>query len=248
MRHDSAFSPRLGLLYQPMPWLSLYGNYVESFGTNNGVSATGEAFDPQKAKQYEAGVKSELLDGRLTTTIALFEITKTNILTRDPANPTFSIPIGEARSRGVEMDVTGRIDRNWSVIGNLTYDQAEITKDNNGNQGKILPGVPLHSGSLWVKYDTGSAVKGFSFGAGVFLRDQRQGDTKNTFQLPGYGRVDALLAYRFKGFGAKLSTAQLNVQNLFDKTYFDHGGSNGSRLNSYYGEPRTIMGSLRLEY
>lgn len=248
MRHDSAFSPRLGLLYQPMPWLSLYGNYVESFGTNNGVSATGEAFDPQKAKQYEAGVKSELLDGRLTTTIALFEITKTNILTMDPANPTFSIPIGEARSRGVEMDVTGRIDRNWSVIGNLTYDQAEITKDNNGNQGKILPGVPLHSGSLWVKYDTGSAVKGFSFGAGVFLRGQRQGDTRNTFQLPGYGRVDALLAYRFKGFGAKLSTAQLNVQNLFDKTYFDHGGSNGSRLNSYYGEPRTIMGSLRLEY
>jgi iron complex outermembrane receptor protein len=245
MRHDRAFSPRLGLLYQPMPWLSLYGNYVESFGTNNGVSATGEAFDPQQATQYEAGVKSELLDGKLTATLALFEITKTNVLTRDPANPAFSIPIGEARSRGVEMDVTGRIDRNWSVIGNLTYDQAEITKDNNGNQGKILPGVPLRSGSLWVKYDTGSATDGFSFGAGVFLRGQRQGDTPNTFQLPGYGRVDALLAYRFKGFGAKVSTAQLNVQNLFDKTYFDHSGG---RLNSYYGEPRTIMGSLRLEY
>ncbi|MDZ4315338.1 MAG: TonB-dependent receptor [Azonexus sp.] len=245
MRHDKAFSPRVGLLYQPMPWLSLYGNYVESFGTNNGVSATGEAFDPQKAKQYEAGVKSELLDGKLTTTVALFEITKTNVLTKDPSNPLVSIPIGEARSRGIELDVAGRIDRNWSVIGNFTLDRAEITKDNNGNQGKILPAVPLRSGSVWAKYDTGSAAEGFSFGAGVFLRGQRQGDTRNTFQLPGYGRVDALLAYRFRGFGAKVSTAQLNVQNLFDKTYFDHSGG---RLNSYYGEPRTIMGSLRIEY
>lgn len=248
MRHDNAFSPRFGLLYQPMPWLSLYGNYVESFGTNNGVSATGQAFDPQQAKQYEAGVKSELFNGKLTTTLALFEITKTNILTKDPNNPAFSIPIGEARSRGVELDVAGRIDRNWSVIGNLTYDQAEITKDNSGNQGKILPGVPLRSGSFWAKYDTGSATEGFSFGAGVFLRGQRQGDTKNTFQLPGYGRVDALLAYRFKALDGKAATAQINVQNLLDKTYFDHGGSNGSRLNSYYGEPLTIMGSLRLEF
>jgi len=245
MRHDSAFSPRIGLLYQPMPWLSLYGNYVESFGTNNGVSATGEAFDPQKAKQYEAGVKSELLDGRLTTTVALFEITKTNMLTKDPNNPLFSIPIGEARSRGIELDVAGRVDRNWSVIGNLTFDRAEITKDNNGNQGKILPAVPLRSGSLWAKYDTGSATEGFSFGAGVFLRGQSQGDTPNTFQLPGYGRVDALLAYRFKVLGTKAATAQLNVKNLFDKTYF---GESSGRKASFYGEPRSIMGSLRLEF
>jgi iron complex outermembrane receptor protein len=248
MRNDKSFSPRVGVLYQPVPSLSLYGNYVESFGTNNGVSASGQPHDPQKARQYEVGAKSELLDGKLTTTVALFDITKTNVLTRDLANPAFTIPIGEARSRGLEIDVSGRIDRNWTVIGNLTYDQAEITKDNNGNQGKILPGVPARSGSIWAKYDTGSATQGFSFGAGVFLRGQRQGDTANTFQLPGYGRVDALLAYRFKEFGAKLVTLQVNVQNLFDKIYFDHGGSGGSRLNSYYGEPRTIIGSVRLQF
>ncbi|MBL0123854.1 MAG: TonB-dependent receptor [Betaproteobacteria bacterium] len=248
LRNDKAFSPRLGLLFQPAPWLSVYGNYVGSFGTNNGVSATGEAFDPQKAKQYEAGTKSELLDGKLTATVALFEITKTNVLTRDPNNPNFSIPIGEARSRGVEFDVSGRIGRNWSVISNFTYDRAEITKDNRGNQGKILPGVPGRSGSIWAKYDTGNATEGLSFGAGIFLRGQRQGDTPNTFQLPGYGRVDALLAYRFKAFGGKLMTAQINVQNLLDKTYFDHGGSGGTRLNTYYGEPRTITGSLRIQF
>lgn len=249
LRNDKSFSPRVGLLYQPMPWLSLYGNYVESFGTNNGISASGEAFDPQKAKQYEVGVKSELLGGRLIGTLALFDITKTNILTADPNNPTFRIPIGEARSRGVELDIAGRIGRNWTVIGNLTYDDAKVTNDNSGLQGKLLPGVPSRSGSIWAKYDTGSAsAEGFSYGAGVFLRGQRQGDARNTYQLPGYGRVDAMLAYRFKAFGSKLATAQLNIQNLFDKVYFDHGGSGGTRLNIYYGEPRTVTASLRVQF
>lgn len=249
MRHDKAFSPRFGVLYQPAPEVSVYGNYVESFGTNNGISATGQAFDPQQAKQREIGVKREWLGGKLTTTLALFDLVKTNILTRDPANPTFSVPIGEARSRGVEFDFSGRLGRNWNVIGNLTYDRAEVTKDNNGNQGKALPGVPLRSGSIWMKYDFGGeTAAGYSAGAGLYMRGQRQGDPANTFQLPGYGRVDAMIAYRFKGFGAKLATVQLNVQNVFDKVYFDHGGSGGTRLNSYYGDPRTLIASLRAEF
>lgn len=248
MRHDSAFSPRVGVLYQPQPWVSLYGNYVESFGTNNGVDAAGKAHDPQEARQIEAGVKTELLEGKVTATVALFEITKTNILTRDPSNPAVSIPIGEARSQGVEFDVTGKISDKWSVIGSLSLDSAEITKDNNGREGNRLPGVPLRSGSVWAKYDNGNTTEGLSFGAGVYLRGQREGDPNNTYQLPGYGRVDAFMAYKFKALGAKVATAQVNVNNLFDKTYFDYGGSGGTRLNIYYGEPINIMGSLRLEY
>jgi iron complex outermembrane receptor protein len=249
LRRDRSFSPRAGILYQPMRWLSVYGNYVESFGTNNGISATGQAFDPQQARQYEAGVKGELLGGRLTTTLAVFDIAKTNILTRDPANPLVSIPIGEARSRGVEFDFSGRIGNNWNVIGNLTYDQAKVTRDNNGNQGRTLPGVPLRSGSIWARYDVGGeAAEGFSIGAGLYLRGPRQGDTANSYELPGYGRFDTALSYRFRAFGAKLATAQLNIQNLFDKVYFDHGSSSNNRLNNYYGEPRTFVLSLRAQY
>ena len=249
LRRDRSFSPRAGILYQPMRWLSVYGNYVESFGTNNGLSATGQAFDPEKARQYEAGVKGELLGGRLTTTLAVFDIAKTNILTRDPANPLFSIPIGEARSRGVEFDFSGRLGNNWNIIGNLTYDQAKVTKDNRGFQGRTLPGVPLRSGSIWTRYDVGGeSAEGFSIGTGLYLVGPRQGDTANSYELPGYGRVDASLAYRFRAFGAKLATAQLNIQNLFDKVYFDHGSSSNNRLNNYYGEPRMFVLSLRAQY
>lgn len=248
MRHDDAFSPRVGLLYQPWPWISIYGNYVKSFGTNNGIDSKGQAVDPQEARQVEAGIKTELLDGKVTATAALFEITKTNILTKDPLNPAVSIPIGEARSKGFEFDVTGRISNKWSIIGSLTIDTTEITKDNNGRQGKLLPGVPLRSGSLWAKYDHGSETEGLSLGAGIYLRGQREGDPNNTYQLPGYARMDAFAAYKFKMLGAKQATAQINVNNLFDKKYFDYGGSGGTRLNVYYGEPVNVMGSLKLEF
>ena len=250
MRHDSAFSPRVGLLYQPMPWMSIYGNYVESFGANNGVDAAGKAHDPQEGKQKEIGVKTEMFDGKVTATAALFEITKTNLLTRDPNNLAVTIPIGEARSRGIELDITGKISEKWSLIASASIDSAEITKDNSvvNREGKSLPGVPLRSGSVWAKYDNGSETEGLSFGAGLYLRGQREGDPNNTYQLPGYGRVDAFAAYKFKALGAKVATAQVNVNNLFDKKYFEYGGSGGTRFNIYYGEPISIMGSLKLEY
>lgn len=250
MRYDSAFSPRVGLLYQPIPPISLYGNYVESFGANNGISASGASFDPQKATQNELGIKTEMFGGKLTATLAAYEITKTNILTRDPNNTNFSIPIGEARSRGIEFDIAGKINDHWSVIGNMALTSTEVTKDNSAVsiQGNRLPGVPLRSGSLWATYDDTTDHRGFRYGAGVFVVDQREGDTRSTFQLPGYARVDAFLAYKFKALGTRNATAQINVNNLFDKKYFDHGGSGNTRLNTYYGEPLNIMGSLRLDF
>ncbi len=250
MRHDSAFSPRIGVLYQPVPAISLYGNYVESFGTNNGVDVAGKAHDPQKARQNELGVKAEMFSGKLTTTLAAYEITKTNILTRDPNNPLITIPIGEARSRGVEFDVTGKLSDCWSIIGSMALTSAEFTKDNSviNIQGNRLRGVPLHSGSLWASYDATSSNRGWSYGAGIFFVGQREGDDRNTYQLPGYGRIDAFMSYKFQALGAKVATTQLNINNLLDKKYFDHGGSSNNRLNSYYGEPLNIMGSLRLEF
>ncbi len=251
MRHDNAFSPRAGVLYQPIPTISLYGNYVESFGTNNGVSAqTGQAFDPQKARQNELGIKAELFGGKLSTTLAAYEITKTNILTRDPNNPAFSIPIGEARSRGIEFDVSGKLTDRWNIIGNMALTSTEVTKDNSATSllGNRLQGVPLRSGSIWATYDGASDNQGFSYGLGVFLVGQREGDGRNTFQLPGYGRVDGFVSYKFRALGARTATAQVNLNNLLDKKYFDHGGSNNSRLNNYYGEPFNVMGSLRLEF
>lgn len=243
---DQAFTPRGGILYKFDNQYSVYASYSESFGTNNGVTATGKRIDPQTGVQYEVGAKASLFEDRLSATLSFFELYKRNLLTPDPSDPTGtrSIPIGEARSRGVELSVSGQVTENINLIGNYTYDDVIITKDNTGNQGHRLNSAPEHSGSMWATYDTAPREHaGWTFGTGVFWRTEVQGDDANSFQLPGYARVDALLAYRDKLAGVPLS-AQLNIQNLGDATYFERTNNN----YSFYGAPRTFMGSLRVEF
>lgn len=241
---DSKFTPRAGILYQIQPSLSIYGNYVESFGVNNGRGFNNEPLKPQTATQYEAGVKKEWMDGKFITTLAYYDLTKKNITTTDPLHPQFVIPVGEARSRGVEFDISGRITENLSVIGSYSYTDTEITKDNRGNQGRKLPNVPKHAGSLWGKYDvTQGLLRGLNIGSGVFLIGKREGDNANSFELPGYVRWDALVGYRWRTSKTELSL-QLNVNNILDKTYYD--ASPAGATNIYPGIPRTFLGSIKI--
>jgi iron complex outermembrane recepter protein len=245
----SDFSPRLGVLYKLSNAASVYASYTESFGLNNGFSASGSPFPPQKGVQYELGVKANLFDGRVTTSATLFELYKRNIKTPDLANPMLSVVTGEVRSRGLELDIAGQVTKHISVIGNYTYNDVIITKDNtvgaNATQGNRWAGVPLHSSSWWAKYDTApGASEGWAFGLGVYMNGQRQGNNTNTWQLPGYGRVDAMLAYRTK-VGNKLVTTQLNVDNLFDKKYWT---GIGTSTYAYYGAPRSAMGSIKVDF
>ena len=80
----------------------------------------------------------------------------------------------------------------------------------------------------------------------MFAQGQRQGDIPNTFQLPGYARIDAMAAYRFALAGAKASL-QLNVDNLFDKKYYTGSHQFVSDWIKL-GSPRTAKATLRLDY
>ncbi|MGH8601385.1 MAG: TonB-dependent siderophore receptor, partial [Gammaproteobacteria bacterium] len=245
------FSPRVGLLYHPWPWLGLYGSYTESVGGNNGLSATGQPFPPQQGEQYELGAKSEFFGGRLSSTLAFYHLTKQNILTSDLStdDPFDRIAIGEARSRGIELDVAGQITDALSMIANYAYTDTEITKDNGPNQGHRLQNVPLHSGRVWAKYEV--LPEHFDIGAGVSLVSVREGDNENTFKLPGYVTADAYAAYHWK-LGKSRLTAQVNINNFLDKTYYSHSEPLnfffGPRLMIFPGEPLTVLGSIRLEY
>jgi iron complex outermembrane receptor protein len=241
---DKAFSPRLGVLYKLSSTASLYASYAKSFGMSNGPDADGNPIPPQVGTQYEVGFKATLLDGRVNTSASLFDLTKTNIAEYDPITFLPRI-VGEARSQGLEFDVAGQVTKHVSVIGSYTYDRAIITKDPvSGTEGRRFPGAAPQSASVWAKYDTApGAAEGWAVGAGVYTVAQRQGDDANTWQLPGYGRIDAMLAWRAR-VGAQKLSAQLNVKNLLDKTYFDHGGYGAAA----YGAPRSVNASLRLDF
>lgn len=237
----SAFSPRVGVTWTPLPPLSLYASWSRSMRTelNNGILHGGEVPSPVKGEQYETGVKFSLLDGRLTPTLAYFDIRRKDGLVSDPNDPTFtySIQVGEQRSKGWELDLPFMITPHWRLLASYTRLNATISEDSDaGMQGNRLANAPQTNASLWTTYDLGGFAQGFSVGLGANYVGEREANNANTFTLPSYTRWDANLTYKFGQ--AHRYRAQLNVQNLFDKRYYDSGGS---FVPTYPGAPRTAM-------
>lgn len=241
---DKAFSPRAALLYKLDAQNSLYGSYSKSFGSSNGRDNNGNPLRPQIGRQFEAGYKTSLMGGRLTGSVTLYTLTKSNITEYDPIN-FFPRVVGEARSRGIELDLAGEVTPHLNLIGSYTYDETKITKDPyNGTLGNRLGSVAPHVASLWAKYETApKEAQSLSLGAGIYYSSGRFGDDENTWRMPAYTRIDAMLGWRMRVAGANV-TVQVNVNNLFDVTYFDHGGYGIAA----YGAPRNVNLSLRVAY
>jgi iron complex outermembrane receptor protein len=251
---EHKLSPLVGLIYQPWTWCSIYGNYVSSlgtWGTSNVISVDvdGHPLPAQQSYSYEGGIKIETLGGRLRSALAVFDLTKTHVATRDLSSPdpTALRAIGEAHSTGVEFDISGALTPRISVIGSYAYTDAKFSKDNNGLQNLLIANVPRHSGSLWLRSEI--IRQKLSAGGGVFARGQRQGDNENTFQLPGYATVDAFASYSFNFERGRL-TPQVNFINLLDKRYFLNTNVYDAypRLGIMPGQPFTVIGSLRWEF
>jgi iron complex outermembrane receptor protein len=245
-----AFSPRIGVTYQPVQQIALYANVTRSFVPNFGpFTAASNQFKPTTGTQYEAGIKTEILPGRLTSTLAFYRILKQDVLAADPSNPLFLVQTGAQRSQGVEFDLTAQLLTGWKVIATYAYTDARIAADTTIQVGNRVPLIARHTGSLWTTYDFPSGpLQGFGVGAGLFAVGDRTGDLDNTFKLPGYVRTDAALYYRKPAIFTHTNLiAQLNVQNLLDQQYFYSGGQSRASA-AFAGAPLTFLGSLKLEF
>lgn len=246
------FVPRAGLVYRYTDQLSFYGSYTESFKPNSSIAqlAGGTAvldgsIEPEEAKSWELGAKLDI-PGRITASAALFDITKRNVLVSTAtATETVTSVAGEVHSKGLELDLTGQLSDQWSLIGSYAYTDAEVTKDTQ-YKGKQLQNVAKNSGSLSAVYDFGSLLGGDRLrgGAGARYVGERAGDAPNSFDLPGYTVADAFATYDTKLEGQKVKF-QLNVKNLFDKTYYT------SSVSKYFvslGDSRQVSLSSTLEF
>jgi iron complex outermembrane recepter protein len=240
-QQDQAFSPRVGIVYQPIEPVSLYTSFSRSFQPNSGTRVDGSLLEPVRGTQYEVGVRGEFLDGSLITNLAAYEITVSNLAVTDPDNIDFLIPLGEQRSRGIELDVTGEIFPGWNIIASYAYIDARITKDDNLQPGNLLNGVPFNSASLWSTYEiqTGD-FQGLGFGLGLFYMGERQGDLNNSFQIPSYVRTDASVFYRRDNW-----RAAININNLFNVDYIE-ATQRRTRINP--GAPFTVRGTVSVEF
>ena len=243
VQSHSATTPRIGLTYLIDANTSVYASAGRSFRPNAGTDEQGHAFDPQKGKALELGAKWQSPDQRLNASVALFDIRKSNVLTRSPTNANFNIAAGEVRSRGLELDVAGQIDTHWRMTANLAYTDTEVTRDNNpALLGKRLLNVPRVSAGLFaIREDQAPWGGRYGLGGGLVHVGERTGTATDTYRLPAYTTA------RITGYWQidKRTRLTLDVHNLFDKTYYTASWGN---LTVIPGLGRQVVAGVQVAF
>ena len=228
-RSDDEYSPRVGVVVKPIEGLSFYGSWSRTFLPSAGdqfdnLSSSNVNFEPQEFENSEIGFKWEFMP-RLYLTGALYQLDRTN----QPFTVGTDLQAGETETKGLEVSLSGYLTDDWQI--NLGYTNQESEVVVGSNKGNSVEGVPEHQFSLWSRYQF---TKMFGAAVGVIHQSDHFASSGNKVTVPGYTRVDAAL---FADISEKWS-AQLNIENLFDKDYFasahnDNNISPGAPLSAY---------------
>ncbi|MFN5041067.1 MAG: TonB-dependent siderophore receptor, partial [Bradyrhizobium sp.] len=244
--------PLGGAILKLTDQVSLYASYTQSLKPTSTIApltggvVIGSNIAPEEGTQWETGVRFDF-NKRISGTLALYDIDKKNVLVSQ-LNPTTGIveyrTAGRVRSRGVELDVTGRLTDNWSVIGSYGYTDARVTEDPT-LVGNALQNVALNTASLYLVYDFGTTLPGrLRLGGGARYVGDRPGDATNSFVLPSYTVADVFATYE-----TKVQTFpviyQLNVKNLFDTVYYP---SANNILSVAMGDARRVSLSATVKF
>jgi catecholate siderophore receptor len=224
---DTPVSPRAGLVFKPITAVSLYASYSLAYAPRAGdqlasLTASNKAFDPEKFKNLELGAKWDVLPD-LAASVALYQLDRSNVAITDPLDVTKTILVDGQRSKGLELGLSGNITPAWSIMGGYAYQDAKITQTQSASvkAGATLAQVPRHSASVWNRYNFTPA---WGVGLGVVYRSEIFPSTDNTVVLSGFTRVDAALYYMVN----KNVNLQVNVENVFDKSYYASANSNNN--------------------
>ncbi|HBC7433139.1 TonB-dependent siderophore receptor [Enterobacter bugandensis] len=243
---DEQWTPKLGLVYKLTPAVSLFANYSQTFMPQSSIASYIGDLPPETSNAYEVGAKFDLFDG-ITANIALFDIHKRNVLyTESIGGETIAKTAGRVRSQGVEVDLAGSLTENTNIIASYGYTDAKVLEDPD-YAGKPLPNVPRHTGSLFLTYDIHNAFAGntLTLGGGGHGVSRRSATNGADYYLPGYFVADAFAAYKMKL--QYPVTLQVNVKNLFDKTYYTSSIATNNLCNQI-GDPREVQFTVKMEF
>ncbi len=239
-QRDRDLTTRVGVSHELTPGLALFAGYAEAFNPNFGLDPDGRPFEAETGTQYEAGIKTDLADGRVRTTFAAYELTRDNVLVPFPGFPGVSIQTGRQRSRGLESDVAVSFADRWNLTAAYAYTDVSIVRDANAALiGSRPVSVPRHQLSAWLSHDisTGRGLLRLGFGGRHVTR--REGALPNSYRLPDYQLLDAALIYRQSRW-----EMQLNIDNLTNKRYVASASPTGTRT-VLLGEPLTTTATIR---
>lgn len=244
--------PLGGVIFKLNDQLSYYVSYTQSLKPTSTIAAFTAGFvvdstiAPEEGTQWETGLKFDV-NKRLSGTLAFYDIDKKNVLVLDDLGTGKSAArtSGAARSRGVELDVTGRLTDQWSMIGSYGYTDARLINDPIVGNARLL-NAAMNTASLYLVYDFGDALPGrLRLGGGARYVGDRPGDSANNFFLPAYTVADVFATYDTKLDNLPV-TYQFNVKNLFDKVYYT--STTGSALNVAIGDARRVSLSATVKF
>jgi iron complex outermembrane receptor protein len=268
-RPDQAFTPKLGLVYQPTSNRSLFASYSSSFTPNSGNTVNGEAIKASIIDQYEVGIKNDFLNGMLTTNITLYQITNSNLAqtAEFKADGTTNIDSnvkelsGSTKSKGVEIDITARPFEGFNIMAGYSYNDMRYT-ETSGLVGSFIEGdrlarTPANTANMSFFYTLSSGkLKGLSIGAIGNYIGNRVGGWNNRYindvnnpgslttedrEIPisGYSTVDLSAGYNWKKFSILCKLS--NVTNELNYTVHENYSANPIA-------PRQILTSFRYKF
>ncbi len=241
------FTPYGGLIWDFARDWSWYVSYAEVYQPQaDRQTWNSEPLSPVEGKTYETGIKGELADGRLNLSLAAFRIDLENNPQEDPDHPRppnnpFYISGGKVRSQGFELEGTGYLTPYWSLSAGYTYTSTEYLKDSQNDSGtRYSTFTPRHLLRLWSNYDLPWQDRRWSVGGGLQAQSDYSVDYRGvSMRQGGYALVNMRLGYKIDEHW----TAAVNVNNLFDRTYYQ--SLFNPNWNNRYGEPRSFNVSLR---
>ncbi|MEO5776507.1 MAG: TonB-dependent receptor [Flavobacterium sp.] len=221
--YDDAFSPRLGLIYQPTKKQSIFASYSSSFVPNAGLDyETKEALKPSTIHQYEIGVKNELFDDRLFANVTLYQIENNNLAQTSLIDPTYRELAGGTKSKGVEVDLVATPLKGLSILAGYSFTEIKYTASNIYIVGSSILYMPKNTANLNFSYTFESGkLKGLNLGlvnsyignryAGRSTNLTTPSDPRKPVALPDYIQNDATISYKCNKI-----TIRGKVSNIFN--------------------------------
>lgn len=236
--NDEAYTPRFGIVYQPLKTIAVFASYANSFITNTGTDIYLDPLAPSYLNQYELGIKTDLFKKSVSANLTVYKITNSNLaqmsLTRADGSANSDANIkelaGSVSSKGLEIDITTKPIHGFQLISGYSFNETKYTSSNTYIVGSKLLYNPQHTAHTSIYYTFGNRtlLKGFSAGlagyyvgkrvAGRSTRIRVPNDTYKPMPLPDYFQFDATAGYTFK----KISI-RLRVSNIFNTiSYYVH--------------------------
>lgn len=251
-RNESGvFTPYAGIVYDLNAAHSIYASYTSIFKPQSTRDRTGNVLDPREGRNYEIGLKSSLLDGRVQTAVALYQIRQNNLAEVDNGHtvpntrnePAYRAVDG-ATTRGLDLELNGELRKNWQVGVSYNY---STTHDADGT--RINTVFPRQMARLWSSYRLSGAWSGLTVGGGLNWQSRTSFSTTPwqlgqtvTAQQKSYVVAHLMARYDFD----RQWSATLNFNNVFNKKYLQ--GFDQTFYTGYYAPTRNAMLNLKYQF